>query len=205
MQLLGLVLLVCAVAEPPPQVHFSVPPHTDRRASLVPPSPSYVPPFPLHESLRDLYAGDSVPTTLEDDTPSTPERRAEMARLLDKFAPVFKLASTERYFPSSVDFMLKHYGFIEWKNGSQYIPAPGTFTTYGLSNMPDSGYGQLLSVNESCNPQPELEDEDSYFLYGPAGQPDVIREGRGKVHDVVYGFWVDMGRGVVVCWLCGLC
>lgn len=125
-----------------------------------------------------------------------------MLALLNKYAPWFKLASTERYFPSSVEFMLEHYGFISYKNGTQYIPPEGTFSTSGLGSIwPKHGKKQLISVNESCNPQPLLDDEESYYLYGPGGQPGVqleMRDGRGVVHDDVYGFWVNQGRGVVV-------
>lgn len=46
-----------------------------------------------------------------------------------------------------------------------------------------------------------MDDPESYFLYGPAGMPGGMEwgdDGRGRVHDEVYGFWVDNGRGVVV-------
>lgn len=216
-QLLALLVLAGAAAAGPIQAPFSLPtpnkPPT--RAQLVPPSPEYVEPFPLHESLRELYAAEleveqrSPPINTSSppsdghrtlDEPSTPERKAEMLALLNKYAPLFKMASTERYYPSSVDFMFEHYGFIEWENGTKYIPPEGTFNVAGMGHLPLKGKHQMLSVNEKCNPQPELEDEDSYFLYGPAGQPGAMEyvDGQGRVHDDVYGFWVDQGRGVVV-------
>lgn len=36
----------------------------------------------------------------------------EMAKLLNQYAPIFKLSKDERYFPSSVDYMLPHYSFV---------------------------------------------------------------------------------------------
>ncbi|KAL1405942.1 Vacuolar protein sorting-associated protein 62 [Vanrija albida] len=134
------------------------------------------------------------------DVPSTPERRAEMAGLLDKYAPVFKLSKDERFFPSSVEFMLEHYGYVQYKNGTWYEPKPEWLTAQGLDQLPNRGKKQLLSVDVPFNAQPLFPDDESSFMYGPAGQDGGMEpgpDGRGRVHDEVYGFWVDQGRGVV--------
>ncbi|BEI85667.1 hypothetical protein CcaverHIS002_0510680 [Cutaneotrichosporon cavernicola] len=137
------------------------------------------------------------------DKPSTPEKRAAMAKLLDKYAPVFKLASTERYYPSSVPFMLEHYEFVQWENGTQFEPNNNVFTASRLNKLPHKGRHQYLSVTQPHNPQPLVDGPESHFLYGPAGMPGGMEfgdDGRGRVHDEVYGFWVDNGRGVVDLW-----
>lgn len=69
-----------------------------------------------------------------------------------------------------------------------------------LGELEFGGLGQSLSLDEPHNGQP-LVGPDSEFLYGPAGLDGAMEigpDGRGRVHDEVYGFWVDMGRGVVV-------
>lgn len=58
-----------------------------------------------------------------------------------------------------------------------------------------------LSTEHPANAQPLFSTEPSYFMYGPAGQEGALEmgpDGRGRVHDEVYGFWVDQGHGVVV-------
>ncbi len=75
------------------------------------------------------------------------------------------------------------------------------FTSSRLDRLPHKGRNQHLSVTPPHNPQPLVDGPESYFLYGPAGMPGGMEygdDGRGRVHDDVYGFWVDNGRGVVV-------
>jgi len=75
-----------------------------------------------------------------------------------------------------------------------------TFTTEHLNELPNLGLHQFLSLEEPHNGQPEVE-AGGEFLYGPAGQDGAMEmgpDGRGRVYDEVYGFWVDQGRGVVV-------
>lgn len=75
------------------------------------------------------------------------------------------------------------------------------FTASRLNTLPRKGKHQHLSVTPPHNPQPLVDGPESYFLYGPSGMPDGMEyghDGRGRVHDEVYGFWVDNGRGVVV-------
>lgn len=58
-----------------------------------------------------------------------------------------------------------------------------------------------LTTEHPANAQPLFNDEPSFFMYGPAGQEGALEmgpDGRGRVHDEVYGFWVDQGHGVVV-------
>lgn len=74
-------------------------------------------------------------------------------------------------------------------------------TPEGLDQLPRRGKKQLLSVDVPFNAQPLFPDPESSFMYGPAGQEGGMEpgpDGRGRVHDEVYGFWVDQGRGVVV-------
>ncbi|RSH81992.1 Vacuolar protein sorting-associated protein 62 [Apiotrichum porosum] len=132
-----------------------------------------------------------------------PSRDADMAALLDKYAPVFKLASSEIFYPSSVKYMLDRYAFVEHKNGTTYRPPRHLFTPSGLAHLPQNGTRQLLSLDEEHNAQPHVPSKDSAFLYGPAGQEGGMKlgeDGRGRVEEEVYGFWVDQGRGVVDLW-----
>lgn len=58
-----------------------------------------------------------------------------------------------------------------------------------------------LATEHPANAQPLFDTEPSFFMYGPAGQDGALEmgpDGRGRVHDEVYGFWVDQGHGVVV-------
>ncbi|KAK4688986.1 hypothetical protein P7C73_g1122, partial [Tremellales sp. Uapishka_1] len=70
-----------------------------------------------------------------------------------------------------------------------------------LSHLPFLGSRMHLSLAEPHNPQPFL-DTESEYLYGPAGQEGGMRwkDGRGWVREPVYGFWVDVGHGVVDLW-----
>lgn len=58
-----------------------------------------------------------------------------------------------------------------------------------------------LTTEHPANAQPLFPADSSFFMYGPAGQKGALQygpDGRGRVHDEVYGFWVDQGHGVVV-------
>jgi hypothetical protein len=71
-----------------------------------------------------------------------------------------------------------------------------TLNASTLDQFPPS----YLSLEGPHNPQPWL-DPRSRFLYGPAGQPSGMNrgeDGRGRVEEDIYGFWVDRGRGIVV-------
>ena len=73
-------------------------------------------------------------------------------------------------------------------------------TPSSLDRLPRRGADLFLSVHENHNPQPFLDHAASY-LFGPAGQDGGMEhgtDGRGKVREDIYGFWVDLGRGVVV-------
>ncbi|GMK59779.1 hypothetical protein CspeluHIS016_0803850 [Cutaneotrichosporon spelunceum] len=194
MRLLTL-LLTCALASALPHDPLQPPSEQVPFRPVAPPRPTPPPGFQTYTDESDDFE--------PHDKPSTPEKRAEMAKLLDKYAPVFKLASTERYYPSSVPFMLEHYEFVEWENGTRFEPDKSLFTASRLNELPRKGKNQHLSVTPPHNPQPLVDGPESYFLYGPAGMPDGMEygdDGRGRVHDEVYGFWVDNGRGVVDLW-----
>ncbi|EKD01113.1 protein-vacuolar targeting-related protein [Trichosporon asahii var. asahii CBS 8904] len=138
---------------------------------------------------------------------SPPEKKKEMAQLLDKFAPIFKLASTERFYPSSVKWMLDRYDYIEYLNHTKFDPLPGTLSPGGLGSLEymESPKRMHLSTEHPANAQPIFNTEPSYFMYGPAGQEGALEmgpDGRGRVHDEVYGFWVDQGHGVVLVDVC---
>lgn len=75
------------------------------------------------------------------------------------------------------------------------------FSKDKLGELEFSGVNQSLSVDEDHNGQPLMPNKAAEFLYGPSGQDGALEigpDGRGRVHDEVYGFWVDQGRGVVV-------
>jgi hypothetical protein len=78
---------------------------------------------------------------------------------------------------------------------------PAVLTNSTLHHLPAAGTDLFLSVTEPHNPQPDLYDEESHYLYGPSGQQGGMKRdasGRGVVDEDIYGFWVDRGRGVVV-------
>ncbi len=74
-------------------------------------------------------------------------------------------------------------------------------TPSNLHLLPSLGDDHYLAIPEEHNAQPFLDDEAEY-LYGPAGLAGFFNktgpDGRGRVDEPVYGFWVDLGRGVVV-------
>lgn len=51
--------------------------------------------------------------------------------------------STERYYPSSVPFMLEHYDFVEWENGTTYEPVSGAGRVGGWLGW--TGRGRCVS------------------------------------------------------------
>ncbi|EAL20509.1 hypothetical protein CNBE4290 [Cryptococcus deneoformans B-3501A] len=129
----------------------------------------------------------------------------EMAKLLNQYAPIFKLSKDERYFPSSVDYMLPHYSFIEDVSGDTYPANHTILTPCHLDTLPLAGAYLFLSINEPHNPQPSLLEKESHYLYGPAGQEEELEKRkknneRGRIEEPVYGFWVDQNRGVVDLW-----
>ncbi|OXL07984.1 hypothetical protein C348_03851 [Cryptococcus neoformans Gb118] len=129
----------------------------------------------------------------------------EMSKLLNQYAPIFKLSKDERYFPSSVDYMLPHYSFIENASGDTYPANHTILTPYHLDTLPLAGAHLFLSINEPHNPQPSLLEKESHYLYGPAGQEEELEKRkknneRGTIEEPVYGFWVDRNRGVVDLW-----
>lgn len=70
-----------------------------------------------------------------------------------------------------------------------------------LDHFPSQGQGIYLSIPESHNPQPLLLDGSASYLHGPSGLPGGMKrreDGRGIVEEEIYGFWVDMGDGIVV-------
>lgn len=77
----------------------------------------------------------------------------------------------------------------------------GVLSPERLDELPKQGNKQLLAVDVPANAQPNFPGKESGFMWGPAGQDGAMEigpDGRGRVYDEVYGFWVDMGRGVVV-------
>ncbi|WVO22957.1 uncharacterized protein IAS62_004301 [Cryptococcus decagattii] len=129
----------------------------------------------------------------------------DMAKLLNKYAPIFKLSKDERYFPSTIDYMLPHYGFIENISGDTYPANHTILTPSHLDTLPLAGAFLFLSIDEPHNPQPFLVEKESQYLYGPAGQVAEVEKrkklkGRGSIEEPVYGFWVDQNRGVVDLW-----
>ncbi|ODN78952.1 hypothetical protein L202_04467 [Cryptococcus amylolentus CBS 6039] len=125
-------------------------------------------------------------------------------KLLEKYAPILKLSKDEKYFPSTVDYMLPHYEYIENTSGDSYPANHTILTPSELDTLPLSGSQLFLSISEPHNPQPALLNAESHYLYGPAGQKGGIDlssgDGRGRVNEPVYGFWVDQGRGIVDLW-----
>ncbi|KAK8854841.1 hypothetical protein IAR55_003580 [Kwoniella newhampshirensis] len=133
----------------------------------------------------------------------TKEDNDTIIQLLRRFAPIVKLSVGEEYYPSSVEYMLPHYSFLENFHGEKE-PANHTLLTPSLlDHLPLFGSGQFLSISEPHNPQPFLLSGDSEYLYGPAGQEGGMKrdaKGRGKVEEPIYGFGVDMGRGIIDLW-----
>ncbi|WVW85719.1 hypothetical protein I302_107757 [Kwoniella bestiolae CBS 10118] len=121
--------------------------------------------------------------------------------LLAKYAPIFKLSELEAFFPSSVNYMFPHYNFTESPSGEIQHINHSLITRSHLDQLPSSGQGLFLSINEDHNPQPFLEEESEY-LFGPYGRENETRyeDGRGRLEEEVYGFGVDRGGGIVDLW-----
>lgn len=127
----------------------------------------------------------------------------ELLALVERYAPIIKLSGLEAYFPSSIEYMLPHYAYVEDEHGSEEPANHTQLTPAQLDSLPRSGAGLYLSLAEAHNPQPFL-DEESEYLYGPAGQEQQVmqlgEDDRGRVEEPVYAFWVDQGRGIVDIW-----
>lgn len=158
---------------------------------------------------------------VEDDEGLTPAMKA----LLDRYAPVVNLASNERFFPSSIDYMLPYYRLLNDQGRDtltdEEYPLNRTALGSITSTIPDSGRGLFLAVNsgqndDAINAQPDngfLDDRpDAHYLMGPGeGQRALHRrmadvssrnasEERPTVDAPVYGFHVNKGQGVIDLW-----
>ncbi|WVQ74817.1 hypothetical protein IAR50_004423 [Cryptococcus sp. DSM 104548] len=166
-------------------------------------SPVLATPFGLHPQQAPWLASPPA-ASLSDSWTSHGNDTNDPMKLLEKYAPVLKLSKNEKYFPSTVDYMLPHYEYIENVAGDSYPANHTILTPSALDTLPLSGSQLYLSISEPHNPQPALLDAESHYLYGPAGQKggmEIDREdGRGRVKEPVYGFWVDQGRGIVDLW-----
>lgn len=146
-----------------------------------------------------------------------------MIELLDRYAPVIMLASNERFFPSSIDYMLPHYRLLD-DQGVDFLGEEAVYplNSTGLGNLTstvgDSGRGLFLAVNSGNNDDAVnaqlvndfLDDRpDAHYLMGPGeGQRALERRmtgvwernasaARPTVDAPVYGFHVSKGQGVV--------
>ncbi|WWD19011.1 hypothetical protein CI109_103468 [Kwoniella shandongensis] len=136
-------------------------------------------------------------------SPFIAEHNGTIIELLNRYAPIVKLSVEEEYYPSSVEYMLPHYSFLENFHGEKHPANHTLLTPSSLDQLPLFGSGQFLSISEPHNPQPFLLSDESNYLYGPAGQKGGMKKdekGRGKVEEPIYGFGVDMGRGIVDLW-----
>ncbi|WWC90751.1 uncharacterized protein L201_005688 [Kwoniella dendrophila CBS 6074] len=145
---------------------------------------------------------------------SDPSTSSEsIIKLLEQYAPIFKLSELESFFPSSVDYMLPHYNFTESSSGEITTIDPSLLNRSQIDQLPSSGSGLFLSIKEPHNPQPFL-DEESAYLFGPYGRDNITQNAqrkrqhsrgnnqneRGQVEEEVYGFGVDQGNGIVDLW-----
>ncbi|ORX38556.1 hypothetical protein BD324DRAFT_621352 [Kockovaella imperatae] len=149
----------------------------------------------------DASSGDLLQDKLISDDLKHDQGHEAMIALLDKYAPVLKLSIAEAYFPSSVEYMLPHFTYAT-VNGSKHYLNPNNLTLSNLDSLPRRGQDYFLSIPEPHNPQPFIEPSAEYLL-GPAGQDGGMEDGgdgRGRVKEDIYGFWVDQGRGVVDLW-----
>ncbi|WWC71643.1 uncharacterized protein I206_105601 [Kwoniella pini CBS 10737] len=116
--------------------------------------------------------------------------------LLAQYAPIFKLSELESFFPSSIDYMFPHYNFTESPSGDIQTLNKSLLSRSQLNRISPNTF---LSIRESHNPQPFLEEEAEY-LFGPFDRTELSQDGRGKVEEEVYGFGVDQGDGIVDLW-----
>ncbi|EIW67305.1 hypothetical protein TREMEDRAFT_33600, partial [Tremella mesenterica DSM 1558] len=131
-------------------------------------------------------------------------RDDHMTELLERYAPIIKLSGIEEYFPSSIEYMLSHYSFsLLFENEPRLRRKNHTILTpTHLDRFPRDGSGIFLSISEPHNPQPFLDDRSEY-LYGPSRQESFRKrdeDGRERISEPVYAFWVDQKRGVVDLW-----
>ncbi|KAG8794095.1 Vacuolar protein sorting-associated protein 62 [Ceratobasidium sp. 428] len=72
----------------------------------------------------------------------------ELIALAQKYAPQFRLTPTEKYFPSSVEYMLPHYQV--YKDDSQTTSAqPSSLTVSNLNAVTGGGTGAWLTVPDT--------------------------------------------------------
>ncbi|WWC63222.1 uncharacterized protein I303_105822 [Kwoniella dejecticola CBS 10117] len=150
-------------------------------------------PISLHADQKPLILKEGDSWHHYDDGPSN---HSGILELLDQYAPIFKLSELESFFPSSVDYMFPHYNYTESRAGD-IQPLNGSLLSRSqLYKIPPDTF---LSIRESHNPQPFLEEESEY-LFGPYDRDNDAEDGRGKVEEEVYGFGVDQGNGIIDLW-----
>lgn len=135
----------------------------------------------------------------------------EIQALLRKYAPIIYLHSEEDYFPSSVEFLMKHFQILNGRGLPNATLPEGILTSQDLATLPlERQWDLWLSLSIPINAQPKLDAPESAFLYGPDGQTEEKRllrrlsaEGidgivvRPKVKAPVYAFHVQQEQGFV--------
>ncbi|KAG9103632.1 Vacuolar protein sorting-associated protein 62 [Ceratobasidium sp. 370] len=88
----------------------------------------------------------------------------EIIALAQKYAPQFRLTPSEKYFPSSVEYMLPHYKVYD-NNGKALATQPSTLTASNVDTVvgkgastwltvPDTSASYLTGLNPSSNNVP---------------------------------------------------
>ncbi|KAF8606842.1 hypothetical protein BDV93DRAFT_520464 [Ceratobasidium sp. AG-I] len=73
---------------------------------------------------------------------------AENIALAQKYAPQFRLTPDEKYFPSSVEYMLPHYKVYD-NNGAQVSGQPSPLTNSNLDSVVGKGASTWLTVSDT--------------------------------------------------------